>query len=231
MRALLLVGLLLAGCASGGPPRTPMKVIDRALAKAPGVAQPGKIIAREFAFARAVRESGRASALRSLGADAASAPAGVSGTDYDARTVWMSCDATLAVSAGRYQIADDTPGTYATVWQRQRDDSYRQIAHGGVALPLDEDDDDNAPEDGAILVTGAASIEGIVADCDAGSGPALLPAMQAGPTRKGALRSGDNTLRFFCDETPGAQVLSAWYLADGAWEQAVDLVIPGAGRC
>ncbi len=228
---MVLIGLLLAGCASGGQPRIPIKVIDRALAKAPGVAQPGKIIAREFAFARAVREGGRASALRGLGVDTASAPAGAGGTDYDARTVWMSCDATLAVSAGRYRITDDTPGTYVTVWQRQRDDSYRQIAHGGVALPPDEDESDDAPEDGAILVTGVANIEGIVTDCDAASIPALLPAMQAGPMRKGAMRSGDNTLHFSCDEIPGAQVLSAWYLADGAWERAVDLVIPGAGRC
>ena len=52
-----LAATLLASCASG-PPRTPVRVIERALAGAPGAAQPSKVVATEIAFARAAAQDG-----------------------------------------------------------------------------------------------------------------------------------------------------------------------------
>ena len=73
MRAALLIGLaaLLASCGGQQRPRIPEKVINRALAGAPGQAQPSEVVKAELEFARAAREDGQWTAFRALAAPGA----------------------------------------------------------------------------------------------------------------------------------------------------------------
>lgn len=125
MRAVALVLFLaLAACAgSGGPPKPnkrQMAVIDRALASAPGAAQPSTVVAAELAFSRAALEKGQWTAFRLFAAPGAMlhggngpfaiAPWLATQTDppqavqWKPRVVVMSCDGALAVSQGATAI-------------------------------------------------------------------------------------------------------------------------------
>ncbi len=140
--AAVALAALLAACTSG-PPRTPRAVIDRALATAPGAAQPSRVVAAELAFARAAREQGQWTAFRET-----VAPGGVihgrtgpfaaepwlaqqanpaQSVAWAPRAVWMSCDGKLAVTRGRLREPDGKVGTFATVWQQQSNGDYRWI--------------------------------------------------------------------------------------------------------
>ncbi|MDZ4274014.1 MAG: hypothetical protein U0995_06580, partial [Erythrobacter sp.] len=73
---LLLLGaaaLALTACASGGqkPSDRTVALINRALATAPGAAQPSTIVATEIAFSRAARERGQWTAFRMFAAPGA----------------------------------------------------------------------------------------------------------------------------------------------------------------
>ncbi|HSJ77306.1 MAG TPA: hypothetical protein VK913_01105, partial [Erythrobacter sp.] len=123
MRAtpVLMLGVLaitLTACASGqrtpGPPRA---VINRALANAPGAAQPSTIVAAEIAFSRAARERGQWTAFRQFAAPGALLhgkdgpfpiePWLATQTDppvavqWQTRAVAMSCDGAMAMTQGR----------------------------------------------------------------------------------------------------------------------------------
>ena len=132
-RFLISIALLaVTACAGQQGPRYAEGVIDRALAGAPGMAQPSDIVTTELAFARLAQEKGQWTAFREYAADGALffGPTGVSeakpwlekqpdpaqAVAWDAHQIWMSCDGSLAgedtgaaKSAGRSPIA--TTGT------------------------------------------------------------------------------------------------------------------------
>lgn len=233
---------ILAGCASG-PPRTPIKVIDRALASAgtTGLAQPGQIVATESGFARTAREDGQWSAYREYAAPGAQWHGANGLTDaatwlrsradpaatmrWAPRDVWMSCDATLAVSQGRFNDGAGLVGNYATVWHKQPDGAYRWAYHTHAAdtpqppprAPQAEDE---------IVVLAMELIKGTVADCKgrpADPGPGTNPA----PLAKGTSRDG--TLHWLVQQREdGVRRLVVLTNKAGVWDEALDIAFnPG----
>lgn len=139
--------LLLASCAPTTAPRT---AIDRELAN---LVNPSAVIAAELAFARAARERGQWTAFREYAAEDAVmfVPEAVQAQDWlrgrtdpaqavqwQPHAVWMSCDGSLAVTRGAAQWPDGRPGSFVTVWERQRDSRYKWVLNMGefVAQPL-----------------------------------------------------------------------------------------------
>lgn len=57
---------------------------------------------------------------------------------WQPREVWLSCDATLAVSTGAWQRPDGTHGYFTTIWQRQAMGDWRWV--------LDHGDSEIAPQ-------------------------------------------------------------------------------------
>ena len=240
---------LLASCAAGPQrPRTPTKILERALATAPGAAQPSRIVAAEIAFARAAREDGQWTAFRQFsgpGAIIHGASGGVAAEGWLARradpddavqwaprTIWMSCDAQLAVSQGRFVTPEGTVGTFVTVWQRQRDEDYRWVydaAAGDDPQPPKKIDAPLAKDE--IVVTAIDSVKGLVADCPRSGDerPVLPPELSKLRGEAGGWTAPDGTLSFHWRHTgAGTRELEAWYLADGAWQQALYLAWPPA---
>lgn len=136
--ALTFGAALVAGCASSSrPPSRVIKQIDRALAQAPGKAQPSIIVKTDLMLARKARESGQKSAFLAFAAPNAQlhrsqgvvlAEPFLQGqrsrkdiASMSTKSVFMSCDGSIAVSQGRLTETDGTVGNYIFVWQRQRD--------------------------------------------------------------------------------------------------------------
>lgn len=144
------VGIGLALMTACAPTTSPRTAIDRALAN---VANPSAVIAAELAFARAAREEGQWSAFREYAADDAVmfVPQAVQAQEWlqgradpaqavqwQPHQVWMSCDGSLAVTRGAAQWPDGRLGSFVTVWERQRDGSYKWVLDkvGFVEQPL-----------------------------------------------------------------------------------------------
>ena len=159
MKKLLLgaVMLALAACSSGPQQSVPDRIINRALAGAPGQAQPGDVVATEIAFARLAREKGQWTAFAEYAADdglmfvpqPVNARQWLKGRANPAEAVrwqphhvWMSCDGSLAVTKGAWQRPDGSVGYFTTVWERQRDGEYKWVMDQGdvLAEPLAEPD-------------------------------------------------------------------------------------------
>lgn len=158
LKKITAVALTLVLAACGGPqrPRFGDGVIDRALAGAPGMAQPSTIVAAELAFARAAQEQGQWTAFAQFAADDAVmfVPEPVNAkqwlkvqqdpaqaVSWQPHQVWMSCDGSLAVTKGAWQRGEQV-GYFTTVWQRQDDGGYKWIMDQGdvLAEPLVEPD-------------------------------------------------------------------------------------------
>lgn len=235
--AALTLAALLAACASG-PPRTPRAVIDRALATAPGAAQPSRIVAAELAFARAAREQGQWTAFRET-----IAPGGVlhgrggpfaaepwlaqqanpaEAVAWAPRAVWMSCDGKLAVSRGRLREPDGRVGTFATVWQQQDSGDYRWIYDiGGIDDP--QPPPTRQPEGDEILVVAEELIQGHVADCPP-RGTAVPPpaVLHATTARYDGGLSPDGTLAWRWEhQADGTRRIAVQLWRDGAWQDAM----------
>lgn len=140
------------------------------------IANPSAIVTAELAFAREAQDKGQWTAFRDYAADDAVLfePQPVNAREWLKKqanpaqaltwqpyAIWMSCDGSMAVSKGAWQRADGTSGYFTTVWQRQRDGSYKWTLDQGDALvqPL------KAPE----------MISGVVADCSRPTPPAIAP--------------------------------------------------------
>lgn len=241
--------MVLTACAPSGPRPMARDHFQRAVAGAPGAAQPSRVVAAELAFARAAKENGQWTAFREFAApDAvihlpggpASAKDWLSGradpeiaVRWNPRAVWMSCDGLLAVSQGRFRDADDKVGNFVTVWERQRDGEYRWTYDAGVlddpqpparaALePAGEDD---------IVVSAYDAVEGLVADCPKrGDTVPPAPAYAAGlDVRSAATLARDGTLRWRWEHEPGkSRRVIADYLTGGNWEVALTQELGGA---
>jgi hypothetical protein len=252
-RAALVAGALLAltACVGGGGPPKPSKqavtMINRALAGAPGAAQPSAIVAAELSFARAAREQGQWSAFRQFaapgalrhGADGpfpiepwlasqADPPVAV---QWKPRAVVISCDGALAVSQSRYRDPDGKVGNFVTVWERQPSGDYGYIFHaGGDDVP--QPPPRQAVEDGNIVVTAIDAVTGMIASCPrGGSELPPPPAIALGEDGKADARlSRDGTLRWRWEHrADGTRYAAAEYFYEGRWLTALEQSLAPAG--
>ncbi|MBI1402465.1 MAG: hypothetical protein GC147_04555 [Porphyrobacter sp.] len=248
--ALLAAGALAAMLAACGAPRPkgpPTAVINRALARAPGAAQPSTIVAAELAFARAAREEGQWTAFRRFAAPGAvlHLPAGPVPLDtalagradppaavqWEPRSVAISCDGALAVSQGRYRDPDGTVGNFVTVWERQSDGDYRFVYDaGGPDVP--QPPPKKPVEDGDIVVTSLDAVLGLVASCPRGGAevppPPAIPVGEEG--KADAHLSRDGTLRWRWDQRDdGTRTVTVDYFSEGRWLPAFTQSLPPAG--
>ena len=246
--AALALAATLTACTSG-PPRTPIKMIDRALASActTGLAQPGEIVATESGFARAAREGGQWSAFRQYAAPGAvwhgdNGP--VDGANWlrgraepaaplrwAPRDVWMSCDATLAVSQGRFRDGAGLVGNYATVWQRQANGDYRWAYHTQARdtpqpPPKSPARPELSPGEDEIVVLAMELIKGTVADC---TGRPADPGTDTNPQPLAKGTSRDGTLHWLAQQrSDGARRFIVLTNKAGAWDEALDIAFnPG----
>lgn len=242
---LLLATAALAACSANPRPRLADKVIDRALAGAPGEAQPSKIVATEIAFARAAKEDGQWTAFRAFAAPGAmihgrngAIPAEAwlatqedppEAVQWAPREIWMSCDARVAVSTGRFRDPEGIVGTFITVWERQSDGEYRWIYDSG--MPDDpQPPAREKPEEGDIVVTAMDAVRGHVADCRKPGDPPLPPVpepLYSMGTQLGAKSSPDGTLVWRWvhvgpGEGQGHRLFSSQIHRDGTWEGALN---------
>lgn len=234
----------LAACAGGGGPPKPNKrmvaMIDRALATAPGAAQPSAIVAAELAFSRAAAEQGQWTAFRQFAAPGALLhgedgpfailPWLMTQTDpaqavqWKPRTVVMSCDGALAVSQGRYTDPQGKVGNFVTVWERQTGGEYRYVFDvGGDDVP--QPPPRKRIEEGDIVVTEIDAIQGLVASCPRAGAPVPPPpAIALGEDGKtDAKLSKDGTLRWRWEHRPdGTRYAAAEYWYQGRWVTAIE---------
>lgn len=255
MRYVLLfavTALALTACAGGGGPPKPSKrvvaQIDRALANAPGAAQPSTIVKTELAFSRAARERGQWTAFRMFAAPGAllhgkdgpflvepwlatqtDPPAAV---QWEARAVAMSCDGALAVSQGRYRDPDGMVGNFVTVWERQPDGEYRYVFDvGGDDVP--QPPPRKPVEEGNIVVTAIDSVQAYIGSCPrGGSAPPPPPAIPVGEEGKADARlSRDGTLRWRWEHrADGTRYAAADYFSDGRWLTAFEQSLAPTGE-
>ncbi|MBO9602109.1 MAG: hypothetical protein J7496_06335 [Novosphingobium sp.] len=128
----------------------------RSRAQQPG-ADPGVVVATEIAFARLAKEKGQWTAFAKFATKDAvmfvpepvRAQKWLGGrknplqtVDWEPYRVWTSCDGTIAVTKGPWTGPDGARGYFTTIWQRQKDDTYRWVLDQGdtLAKPLDEPD-------------------------------------------------------------------------------------------
>lgn len=247
MRAVaLILCLALAACAGGGGPPKPnkrvMAQINRALATAPGAAQPSTIVAAELAFSRASRERGQWTAFRQFAAPGALLhgkngpfpiePWLATQTDppeavqWQPRTVVLSCDGALAVSQGRFRDPEGKVGNFVTVWERQPDNTYRYVFDvGGDDVPQPPPPPRASAQPGDIIVTDIDAVQGLVATCPRGNAgippPPAIPLGEDGKTD--AKLSRDGTLRWRWEHrADGTRYVAAEYFFQGRWLTAIE---------
>ncbi|PLK22882.1 hypothetical protein C0V72_12480 [Porphyrobacter sp. TH134] len=244
--------LALAACgggAGGGKPNSrQLAVINRALATAPGAAQPSTIVAAELAFSRAARERGQWTAFRQFAAPGAllhgkDGPFAIEpwlatqtdpaeAVQWEPRVIAMSCDGAVAVSKGRYRDPQGKVGSFVTVWERQSDNTYRYIFDvGGDDVP--QPPPRKAVEEGDIVVTEIDAVQGMVATCPRG-GPGTTPpppAMPIGEDGKADARlSRDGTLRWRWEHrADGTRYIAADYFDQGRWVTAIEQSLAATG--
>jgi hypothetical protein len=247
------LGISLAACAGSGAPPKPTKrqveFIDRALAGAPGAAQPSTIVAAEIAFARDAQELGQWTAFAKYAAPGAMlhgrngpfpiAPWLASQTNppqavtWKARTVVMSCDGAVAVSQGRLREPDGTVGNFVTVWERQSDGQYRFVFDvGGADVPQPPPPPKVEAQPGDIVVTEIDAVQGLVASCPRPGAPVPPPpAVSLGEDGKTeAHLSRDTTLRWRWEHrADGTRYILAEYFYQGRWLTGIEQsLVPGS---
>ncbi|TIX48863.1 hypothetical protein [Alteraurantiacibacter aquimixticola] len=214
----------------------------------PASAEPGRVAAADFAFAKQAREEGLWTAFRATMHTGAviHTPGGPSDAAqflegradpaeslvWAPSEVWSSCDGTLAATIGRFTNPDGTVGSYITVWALQEDRrSYRWAYDMGATDDPQPPPPAPEPEPGpdTIVIEELVTINGHVADCPAGAprrgrpGESLQLAMDAS-----SVRATDDSLRVsWGDEADGARVARVDWLQDGEWVEAYRMTIPG----
>ena len=245
-RAFLAAGCfaLLAGCAGGGHRQRTVraKIAERVLENAGVRADPGRVAAADFAFARQARDEGQWTAFREYAAPGARMVVGGEAVDasqwlagradpaqaiaWAPREVWSSCDGSLAVSFGRYRDVEGVIGRYATVWQRRRDGSYKwtyDIGTPDVPQPAPRAPEAEPDED-TIIVGALQAITASTADCEQGTD---RPARPAGDSPDVLTRSRDGTLAWRVDETgPESWRIVVEWQRNGEWQEALAFAVP-----
>lgn len=238
--ALIALAATLASCGKPGPRGPSNAVIERSLTGAPGEAQPSTIVSTEIAFARAAREKGQWTAFQEFAAPGAlihgvngvieAAPWLASQDDPDepvqwaARTVLMSCDGSVAVSQGRFRDPEGIVGNFITVWERQRDRTYRYVYDVG-APDVPQPPPRQKIEQGDIVVTAMDAVEGLVATCPRAGEPTPPPPADSAVAQRPAdiRQSRDGTLRWrFHHRGEGERYVVAEYYYLGEWVTAIE---------
>jgi hypothetical protein len=189
-------------------------------------ANPSAVIATELAFAQAAQERGQWTAFAAYAAPDAvmftpkmvyaqgwlkglANPA--TAVKWQVNQVWSSCDGSLMVSHGAWQHPQNGFGWFTTIWQRQKDGSYKWLLdHGGeLKEPLP------APE----------MISGRIADCPEHGRRGNVATRKSSPQSKGlppldpaqhSGKSADNSLTWQVAITPsGARRLVVNWKKDG----------------
>ncbi|MEL7446160.1 MAG: hypothetical protein AAGK02_10135 [Pseudomonadota bacterium] len=241
--AIMLAGAV-AGCASA--PRGPSRdVIDRALVRAPGAAQPSTLVATELAYAREAREDGQYTAALRYAAPGAVVH-GRNGTvlaepffssqrnpktsvAWNPRVIVMSCDGSLAASQGRFRDQEGLVGDYVTVWRRLREDSgdaeYRWIYDvAGRDNPQPAAPQNNTvASDDDIVVTAIDAVQGLIAECPRGVPVPAPPPVAVGEDQKnGGTISRDGSLRWRWEHRAnGIKSIEVDYFYGGRWQTAI----------
>ncbi len=245
---IIAIPLALTACTNSQRPRgKALAVINRALAAAPGAAQPSTIVKAELEFARAARERGQWTAFRQFAAPGALLhgadgpfliePWLATQTDpavaaqWEPRAVAMSCDGALAVSQGRLTTSDGKVGNFVTVWERQPGGEYRYTFDaGGIDVP--QPPPRKPVEDGNIVVTAIDAVQGLVASCPRG-GSAVPPPPAIAVSEEGkadARLSRDGTLRYRWEHrADGARYAAADYYYEGRWLTAFEQSLAPTG--
>jgi hypothetical protein len=139
----------------------------------------------------------------------------------------MSCSGALAVSQGRYTDAAGLVGNYVTVWERQRDQSYKwayDISGPDTPQPPPRKPA-AAPGPNDIVVTALDSVTGLVADCPReGSNMPIAPAIAiTDDASQGGRMSRDGTLRWRWEHSgPGNRRFVVDWLTSGQWQVGLD---------
>jgi len=247
----LLLGvtcLVLSAC-SGGQQRGRFsdKAVNRALAYAPGAAQPSSVVKAELEYARAARERSLADAAGEFvgpggvihGTDGpvdaatffATSSDGAAPKQWEPRSVWMSCSGALAVSQGRYIDSQGLVGNYVTVWQQQSDRSYKFVyGLSGPDSPQPLPKPAGAePGPNDIVVTALDAVAGLVADCPRGGTPMpIAPAVAiTDDASQGGRMSRDGTLRWRWEHGgPAERRIIVEWLTSGKWQVGLDETLP-----
>jgi hypothetical protein len=249
--AAILLALALAGC-SGGPPS--VRYSDGFMRDIRNTANPSTVAATEIAFSRAAREDGQWTAFRRFLADGGVIHgrngvvdgAGFLATQSDPPVavqwtplaVWSSCDGQMAVTQGKFADPDGNWGFYVTVWERQRDGTYRWTYDMGApdtALTERENRDRElqSEEDATVIVVEAIPmIQGEVADCRDEAAPATgapWPDAAGAATGGGVSRDGSLAWRWV-HGADGRRMFAAQQWRGGAWQSALDFAVTAEGR-
>lgn len=236
--AITLTAIALSACSSG--PRLPSEAfIARALATAPGAAQPSTLVATELEYAREAREFGQFTSARKFAGPGArlhgrngpvsflalsELPDPDQPVAWSPRVVAMSCDGALAVTQGRFQDQEGFVGNYVTVWQRNAENEYRWI-YDVAGRDYPQPPPRREFEDGDIVVTAIDAIEGRVADCarrDAAIPPP--PALSLASEDPGeAFLSRDGSLRWRWEhQADGTKFVAVDYYFQGEWQTTIE---------
>ena len=211
------LALTLAACASG--PRGPR------FARIEPVANPSAVIAAELAFARLAQDKGQWAAFRETAADGAEmfVPQRVRAADWlkgraepavavkwQPHAVWSSCDGSFAVTRGGWQ-SPNASGTFATIWQRQRNGDLKWIAD----MSLTSDGATPAPE----------MIAARTAECKVP--PAAAPQLLMTDTDWRTDASADGTLVWGTGATTlGGRMIRVWLWNGTGFEAVLDQTVP-----
>lgn len=194
-------------------------------------ANPSAVIAAEIGFNRLAQDQGQWTAFRETAAKGAEmfVPDRVAADSWlKSRTnppvavkwqpsdVWSSCDGTYAVTRGVWQRPGST-GSFATVWQRQKDGRYKWLLDMSLA------DETTAASPDTVNAT--------VADCPRGPErkPPVAPEISAASSPPS--KSDDATLTWQAQVTDGgARQFTLWISKDGAMREVMGARLRTPGR-
>jgi len=258
MIALAIGASLLAGCASSSrPPSRVIKQIDRALAQAPGKAQPSLIVKTELALNRMAREDGQVDAYRQYGREGAQihSESGIEDiatvlarfgnpkqpSVLSTRSVFMSCDGSLAVSQGRGLDPNGKVGNYVVVWERQRGirpNNEDETGYRFVYFSAEPDNPQPPPRKepevvpGAIVVEALDTVRADIASCrDRDQAYLEALAEPAAGYSSGSGQSLDRTLQWnWFSDPQGKRTIEVSLWRKGARETVLTQELPSAPR-
>lgn len=240
--SIALVALALSGCGTVAE-----RYADAIYQTLDPIPEPGEVVATDIAFARTAREDGQWTAFRRYAADGAiihgrqgpieAGPWLAQQTDPPAAVqwtptaIWTSCDGATAVSFGTFAEPDGNWGYYTTVWERQRNGTYRWVYDVGApnAALTERRAEENAARrsaSGEIVVEGIPDIRADFAQCTDAAPPPYPSVDYEQGTRGDTRLSADRSLAWSWQQSDdGARSVAIDIVKEGDWEEAMRLVI------